>query len=147
MAVGCAVSTLGYVALAIGGGAALAAVIYALYTNHSLSSTIAAQASLIIGLGSKLSDSDRNALSYQQQRDTEKARADRAESELADVKAQLESTQAALNKADQESTDAASEAVRTADDPLATLNAQLRSEADASVSSGADAGTSDGHQG
>lgn len=139
-------TALDYISLALGGGAALGAVIYALYTNHSLSSTIASQAALIIGLGSKLSDSDRNALQSQQQRDTAVARADKAEAENADLRAQLTSTQAALIAAEKANTENASASVLNAASPLDALNSVLASEARPNVPAAGDASAGNGDQ-
>jgi hypothetical protein len=92
-------------------------------------------------------ETERNLIGVERDRDTQKARADRAEAELADVKAQLVSTQAALVKAQGEAASDAAEKVRTSDDPLAALGSVLASSARSDVPAVGDPGAGNGHQG
>jgi len=78
-------------------------------------------------------ETDRNQLGLEKDRDSQMERADKAETELADVSAQLKATQAELAKASKESTENAAAAVKNAPDPLAELNRQLSSPTASSV--------------
>jgi hypothetical protein len=126
---------------------ALAAMVYAFYARGKDTDRIVKLTEDRLADGKAMVADGRNALLLEKARDTEKARADLAESQLADVTAQLKSTQAALVKAQGEEASDAAEKVKNAPDPLAELNRQLSSSARSDVPAAGDPGAGNGHQG
>lgn len=140
-------NTLDYISLALGGGVALAAVVYALYTNRSLASKIADMTTATRADLDKLDEARRNALTYQQQRDTLQSRADKAEAELADLTAQLKATQAALAHAKEKDAEQVADSVRSSPDAPDVLGRVLQDSSRSDVPDASNAGTGYGHQG
>lgn len=136
----------GWIALGTS-GAAIIALAYAVYQGWSARSDARDWANQLVATGKAQVQSERNALDLERDRDSQKVRADKAEAELADVTARLISTQAALAKAEQENTDAASKAVLASDDPLAALNAGLQAKAGPDLPAAGAASAGHGDQG